>query len=44
MQHDTSPHRVKIAGVMVGVITVTLYFRYSKQIYIRFYRASTASA
>ena len=39
MQHDTSPHRVKIAGVMVGVITVTLYFRYSKQIYIRFYRA-----
>lgn len=39
MQHDTSPHRVKVGGHTVTVITVTLYFRYSKQIFIRFYRA-----
>jgi len=39
MQHDTSPHRIKVGGQMVLVVTVTLYFRYSKQIYIRFYRA-----
>jgi len=39
MQHDTSPHRIKVGGKTVLVITVTLYFRYSKQIYIRFYRS-----
>ncbi len=39
MQHDTSPHKIKIGGQTVVVITVTLYFRYSKQIFIRFYRA-----
>jgi transposase len=39
MQQDTSPYRVKIGGVTVGVIGCSLYYRYSKQRYLRFYRA-----
>lgn len=39
MQHDTSPHTVMVGGVKMKVTTVTLYFRYSKQIFIRFYRS-----
>lgn len=38
MQHDTSPFRVKLGDVFVDVHASTLYFRYSKQIYLRFYR------
>lgn len=39
MQQDTSPYRVKIGGGPVGVIACSLYYRYSKQRYLRFYRS-----
>ena len=39
MQQDTSPYRVKIGGVTSGVIGCSLYYRYSKERFLRFYRA-----
>jgi len=39
MQHDTSPYRVKFAGVAVLVQASLLYFRYCKVRYLKFYRA-----
>jgi len=39
MQQDTSPYTIKIGGVTAGVIGCSLYYRYSKQRYLRFYRA-----
>ncbi len=39
MQQDTSPYRIKIGAVTVGVIGCSLYYRYSKERYLRFYRA-----
>jgi len=37
MQHDTSPHKLKIGGNTMPVICSGLYLRYSKMRYIRFY-------
>lgn len=39
MQQDTSPYRQKIAGTPVAVIACSLYFRYSKERYLKFYRS-----
>ena len=39
MQHDTSPYRVKLAGVRTPVIASLLYLRYSKRKYLKFYLA-----
>jgi len=39
MQHDTSPHRVKLGTETVLVQCSSLYLRYSKMRYIRFYRS-----
>lgn len=39
MQHDTSDYRVKLGGQPTQVIASLLYLRYSKQRYLRFYRA-----
>ena len=38
MQHDTSPYRLKLAGVWTPVIASLLYLRYSKRKYLKFYR------
>jgi hypothetical protein len=38
MQHDTSEHKVRIAGVQRKVISSGLYLRYSKMRYVLFYR------
>jgi transposase len=38
MQHDTSPYRLKLAGVWTAVIASLLYLRYSKRKYLKFYR------
>jgi transposase len=37
MQHDTSPHKVKIGGVVTNVTSSVLYYRYSKQRYLKLY-------
>lgn len=37
MQHDTSPYRIKIAGVITSVVASLLYYRYCKQRYLKFY-------
>jgi len=39
MQHDTSPHRVKLGNETVCVQCSSLYLRYSKMRYIQFYRS-----
>ncbi len=39
MQHDTSPHRVKLGKETVLVQCSSLYLRYSKMRYIQFYRS-----
>lgn len=39
MQHDTSPHRVKLGDKTVLVQCSSLYLRYSKMRYIQFYRS-----
>ena len=39
MQHDTSPYRLPIGGRHMGVIASLLYYRYSKQYYLHFYRS-----
>jgi len=39
MQHDTSPYRVKFAGMPVLLQGSLLYFRYCKLRYLKFYRA-----
>lgn len=39
MQHDTSPYQVKLGPQTVRVVASCLYFRYSKQRYLRFYPA-----
>ena len=39
MQHDTSPHRVKLGNKTVLVQCSNLYLRYSKVRYIQFYRS-----
>ena len=39
MQHDTSPHRVKLGNETVLVQCSSLYLRYSKMRYIQFYRS-----
>lgn len=41
MQHDTSPHRVKLGTETVLVQCSSLYLRYSKMRYIQFYRSFT---
>jgi hypothetical protein len=38
MQQDTSPYRVKLGGVLQKVVASTLYLRYSKRRYAKFYR------
>lgn len=37
MQHDTSPYKIKIGGVITNVTASVLYYRYSKQRYLKFY-------
>ena len=37
MQHDTSPYRLCINGVRTNVVASLLYYRYSKQRYLKFY-------
>lgn len=39
MQHDTSPHRVRLGTETVLVQCSSLYLRYSKMRYIQFYRS-----
>jgi transposase len=39
MQHDTSPYRVKFAGIPVLVQGSLLYFRFCKVRYLKFYRS-----
>jgi len=39
MQHDTSPYRVRLAGLWTPVQGSLLYFRYSKIRYLKFYRS-----
>ena len=39
MQHDTSPHRIKLGTETVLVQCSSLYLRYSKVRYIQFYRS-----
>ena len=39
MQHDTSSYSLKIGAAHVTVIASLLYYRYSKQYYLRFYRS-----
>jgi len=39
MQHDTSPHRVKLGNETVLVQCSSLYLRYSKMRHIQFYRS-----
>ena len=38
MQHDTSPYRLRLAGIWTPVIASLLYLRYSKRKYLKFYR------
>lgn len=38
MQHDTSPHQIKLAGMLNRLIASLLYLRYSKRRYLKFYR------
>jgi hypothetical protein len=38
MQHDTSLHKVRIGSVKRRVVSCSLYLRYSKMRYLRFYR------
>jgi len=39
MQHDTSPYRIKIGDSWVNIIGSMIYYRYSKQYYLKFYRS-----
>jgi len=39
MQHDTSPYRLKLGTSYAGVIASMVYYRYSKQYYLKFYRS-----
>jgi len=39
MQHDTSPYRIKIGDAWVNIIASMIYYRYSKQYYLKFYRS-----
>lgn len=39
MQHDTSPYRIKIGDASVNIIGSLIYYRYSKQFYLKFYRS-----
>lgn len=36
-QHDTSPYRIKIAGIQTNITASLLYYRFSKQRYLKFY-------
>ncbi|MBW2431475.1 MAG: helix-turn-helix domain-containing protein, partial [Deltaproteobacteria bacterium] len=38
MQHDTSPYKIKLAGMVNRLIASLLYLRYSKRRYLKFYR------
>jgi transposase len=37
-QHDTSPHEIKLAGIVNRLIASLMYLRYSKRRYLKFYR------
>ena len=37
MQHDTSPYKVKIGGILTRVVLSGLYLRFSKMRYLKFY-------
>lgn len=41
MQHDTSPYRIKINGKEIRLICSSIYLRYSKMRYIKFYPSFT---
>ena len=41
MQQDTSPYRIKIGGVITKIVGCSIYYRYSKMRYLRFYRGFT---
>lgn len=38
MQHDTTEYQVKLSGKRTKVIASSLYLRYSKRLYVKFYR------
>jgi len=38
MQHDTSPYTIEIGGQPIPIIGSSVYLRYSKRRYLRFYR------
>jgi transposase len=38
LQHDTSPYSVEIGGKVTKVVASSIYFRYSKVRYLKFYR------
>ena len=39
MQHDTSPYKLEIGGKKTDVVCSSIYMRYSKLVYIKFYRS-----
>lgn len=39
MQHDTSVYKLEVSGKKIKVVGSLVYFRYSKQRYLKFYRA-----
>lgn len=39
IQHDTTPHKVKIGDTKVNIVTSILYYRYCKMRYLKFYRS-----
>ncbi len=39
MQHDTSPYKLLIGGKKTNVVCSSIYMRYSKMTYIKFYRS-----
>ena len=39
MQHDTSPYKIVIGGKKTDVVCSSIYMRYSKIVYIKFYRS-----
>lgn len=41
MQHDTSPYKLKLGDHKMNVVGSSLYYRYSKRRYLKFYRSFT---
>jgi hypothetical protein len=43
MQHDTSPHRARIGGVLTGVHSASLVLCYSRMIFFQHYPSNVAA-